>query len=539
MNHLRSNQDTTKIPWRVLLALFLLLAIITTAVPVVQWAKRPPGGVFTGYSMESVGDVFVYLNLIEQAKNGSTLFTDMFTPEPHEPALIHPLFLVTGRIAALCRLSPLVAWHLVRIILLGCACIVLWFLVRSVLQQRQRCALVLFGMVFAAGFALEGSDALVFIAMLYSPKSLLALLCTVVVLFTFFLMWNERATIIRLAVCFFAATLLVFVQPYPILLCACIPVIFGFIETVCRRSARRRWAALILVCMCVVIAITLLASSVLGSEVLLRWSLNAAHDRSMWKESLLLVLPFAPLAIIGFITQRKSNPTGSSFMLAWCIGAITCGFSRYPYAYRLIGYAQIPLAYFAALGAAFLWAKRDRGNTVWSKALVVFLGVVLVSGPIRRIGTNLTGEFDGAGFLHLSSQTSEAIQWIRATTPTDSVFLVSPSWDTLFAQQAYRRVFVTMGWQTLNFGERINTALDVYGGAYSEQQLNALLAQEHIGYLVVSEREKRKGIYLWKYNNGTTDTRTSFYGFSPERYPSLRSVFQNKEMTIYKVDIIP
>jgi len=210
----------------------------------------------------------------------------------------------------------------------------------------------------------------------------------------------------------------------------------------------------------------------------------------------------------------------------------------YPFSYRLYGYFFLPFAAFAVAGGVWLWDRAKERGREWVRVVLLFFFTITVSGSAMHLLLNLSGDYASAKNRYLSHDVTEGIQWVRENTPHASVFFASASWDTLFAQQTYRRVYVSMGWQTTKLYERILTSFAVYEGSLSPEELAALIKKEGITHLVISERERRSGTWKW-FNTWPKEgkqfvKRQYTFEFDAGRYSFLHEVFHNNEMVIYE-----
>ena len=88
------------------------LCIGVVAIPYVRFfLATPPGTKFNGFYTFSV-DYYAYLAWIRQAHDGAFLLRDLFTSEPHQGAVILPLFWIMGTVERVTHLSAIVVWDI-------------------------------------------------------------------------------------------------------------------------------------------------------------------------------------------------------------------------------------------------------------------------------------------------------------------------------------------------------------------------------------------------------------------------------------------
>lgn len=536
MNHNSLQTAQPVVPRRTILLIILALALITTSVPIVNWLRRAPGSVFTGYSYESIGDIFVYLNFIEQAKNGAMLFTDMFTPEPHDPVLFHVLYFVIGRFARWFSLSPLVAWHAARILLIAPLIILLERFLRCLPWDTVTRRVAFVSVLVTGALSITFSEASTFTSLLYSPTQIGTILCTLLFFHLFLrsvqgpVPWWQRTPL------FFLPVLQAFLQPYALILWMTVPVAFVFIALL--RRSMGLWRALKLVLYPVAgigLAYSLLAFMVLSSPILSSWSLNAQGSWWTWTYTLLLAGGLAPLAIIGFFGARRRFSNTYGLVLAlWFLLGVVLAVSPYPYGYRIFSTLHLPLAVLAAPGIVWLW-RRPSGGHGFRAIAILFLTLSLADNS-RHLAVNLSGRYYGSDRRYLATDIADAIRWVRQSTPSTSLFLASPFWDTLLAQQMYRRTYSTMGWQTTRHTERIPEAVSVYNGELDAGELSRWVRTNGISYIFVSSLERSHGVgRIRDAEERKIDVAVDFR-FDAARYPFLREAFRNETVIIYSVE---
>lgn len=524
----------TALPMRFLLAVFLLIAVVTTAVPVVNWAQRPKGGAFTGFSFESVGDIFVYFNLIDQSAHGAWLFRDMFTSEPHAPALFNPYLLILGKLAAFMRVSTLVIWHLARVALLLPTLMLLWILLSQIVHDETRRRPVFLLVLGSGALVLSRPDGSTFLSMLYDGMALATLCLTIIFFLTVLRVFRSGLTVPLALALFFLPFLQAFIRPYVLFLWGAIPLATYAVDIFLRRRRPRASVVhLTAILFPVAAAYAALALILVRNPVLYAWSSNA--NGFAWAPDTVALFfgAQAPFALAGMWSERKRLVTDPAvrFVFLWLLVGFAATFSPYPYGYRLLQFLHIPLAAFSALGVVFLW-RRPLAR-VSLRVSIVFFAALLFSDNIRHVVLNFSGAYYRASFRYLSAGHRSALAWLRDSTPPESVVLHSPIWDTLLAQQSFRPVYATQGWQTVAPIQKVETALDVYSGKYEPAALKQFLSRHNISYLYVSDQERVSG--QWRGESGGKGLygRKFVFDFHPEQYPFLREVFSNGTATIY------
>lgn len=523
--------------WRFLFVVAVLLGVLTTSIPVVNWLQRPHGSTYTGYSYESVGDIFVYLNLIEQAKNGQLLFSDFFTSEAHAGILFNPLYLILGWTARTAHLSPLVVWHLFRILFLVAFVLLLYRVLGWLTADEAERRVTLIAVLSTGALMTLNHEASTFLSLLYSPMATLTLLLSLGYFYLFARAAETGMTPGKFLVLAALGILQSTIHPYVVVLWVVVPIVHVFLGALL--GERRRWATATLALPPLLIGIFYSLYqylSVVRSPILRAWAENAMLGA--WQPGpLLFFLGMLGLfALVAIIVCRKElfrNPFKRLLLILLFVGLAATQTHAFPYAYRLPILLHLPLAYFAAKG--FLWLWKMAHHALPAQAMLLVLLLPMFSDNAVHFLHNLRRDYPANQKLYLSAAAADALRWLRTSTPDNSVILHSPSWDTLLGYQAYRRVYVTAGWQTASVNQKIFTTLRAYEGAYTPEQLATLFRSNRITHIMVSPLERQSG--PWKIFPTPSSNISSEYvfGFSPSRYPFLRKVYDKGGFEVYEV----
>lgn len=132
------------LPWMALASLLILGPYL------VAWLATPPEMVFTG-TLANHNDLASYLSAMRQGGEGRWLYEFKFSPEVWQPVLYLPVYMVTGKVAAVFG-GPLELWfNLLRLPALLVAFLGLLFWVRQVFPGRRRLQLVAWLLIVFGG----------------------------------------------------------------------------------------------------------------------------------------------------------------------------------------------------------------------------------------------------------------------------------------------------------------------------------------------------------------------------------------------------
>lgn len=530
-----------KMPWQFLLITWLALAVVTTSVPVVDYLRRPAGSVFTGYSYESVGDIFGYLNMIEQAERGHVLFTPIMSAVQNAPGFFNPFFLLIGWGGALFHLSPLAAWHAARIVLILLLIILLWKALSNLLEKEMPRRVVLVGMLLISGVSpTQNHESSTFVSLLYSPLTLAMLCCMLGLTLACFavarngLRWRSAAVI--------AGTILAqsYLQPYVLPVMVILPIVWVALLYLQQRIPRQTlFRTVMLVGLASAATFYLLYFMASHNPVIREYAVSFRNV--LWQVDIIfLYMTFLLPATCAFVFYRRrkmlTHPA-SLWMVLWLVITLFFLFVPYPYSGRLISLVHVPLEFFSVAGLAILW--RGRWKYFHCRPLAaIIIGSLLYPAALHLV-VNWTGNYeDATSMKYIDATTQKGFIWIRKNTPHNAILFTAPSWDTLFSQQVNRQAYAISGGFQRDFWHRAQQSFDLLAGHESPERLFDFLSQNHIGFIVVSQKER--DIEEWVSDVfGDTAALQYAFQFVPERYTFLYPVYDVEGFRVYQVKFAP
>ncbi len=520
-------------PWRFLIGLWMFLVVVTSVPPILSWMQRPAGGQYTGNTVESAGDVFNHLSLIDQARLGRVMLPILMVPaERPVPSTFHPLFLVLGYFANAAHIPTLVMWHLARDVMILLFVILLWrFLDYAGFSNRMTKWLV-FGITTTGGLFWVNHESSVFASLAYTPLGTATLSLTLGYFLLFLKNITQSGTTWqRIALLHLIALLQAMIHPYILPLWLGVALIFLLVRWM--QTQRFHVGAFFLVISSIGLSYAYLAWSVYRDPVLRSFIGIFRVSGLRWEQALsyLVVLPLVVVGIIGKRTWLRSSPFGT-FMLTWLTVNVLLLLSPYPYAGRTLITIYLPLGFFCALGFAVLWQHAATSRLRYS---LLFIIPPLLSANALQILVNATGSYvSAAPYRYLSGPAARGMLWIRENLPSDATFVTSPAWDTLFAQASQRRAYFTSGGFTADYHQRIATSLQIYHGEFSADGLRSFLRSYNIQYVLVSNLERKPPTWIIREGLHIPDDAAEFR-FQPSKYPFLSVVYDKDGFTIYHI----
>lgn len=520
-------------PWRFLIGLWMFLVIVTSIPPVLSWMHRPTGGQYTGNTVESAGDVFNYLSLIDQARLGHVMLPILMVPaERPMPSTFHPLFLVLGYLANAAHIPTLVMWHLARDIIILLFLVLLWRFLENAGFSNTMTKWLIFGITMTGGLFWVNHESSIFASLAYTPLGTTTLCLTLGYLIVFLKHIQQTGkTAHHVILLHVIALLQAMVHPYILPLWLGVALMFLLVRWI--QTQRFHAGAFFLVVSSIGLSYAYLAWSVYRDPVLRSFIGIFRVGGLQWGQvpSYLFVVPLAAIGIIGKRTWLRTSAFGT-LLLTWLVVNIILLLSPYPYADRTLITVYLPLGFFCSLGFAVLWQRAAASRLRYS---LLFIIPPLLSANALQLFVNATGSYVSAEpYRYLDGPTTRGMRWIRENLPSDATFLTSPVWDTLFAQASQRRAYFTSGGFTADYHQRITTSLQIYHGDFSSAKLQEFLDRYRIQYILVSDLERKTPTWIIREGLHIPDDAAEFH-FQPSKYPFLQQVYTHEGFSVYHV----
>lgn len=508
----------------------LVLALLVSA-PYALGALKPAAGwEFTGFLI-AAEDGNSYLSTMLQGAQGRWSFQIVYTTEPHQGALFFLFYLLLGKLARLFGLSPALALHLSRVVLIPLALYSFWrmavYLCRR--QAAARLATALLALAGGLGWLwvlLGGTtelermpvdlwvpDASFFLSALTFPHLVLkqGLLFLFIVEALRFVERGGRRPALLAMLAGLGASL---IHPYTL---PVIGVPLGmFVLWRARRERRLLWSG--------IGRLALVAAPSLPYVAYSLWVFQTNPVFRSWQAQNTLYSPpphlyllgfglLTPLALVGLLA-RQPEGRPHPFVAVWFVVIPLLLYVPYVMQRRFLDGYQAPLVILAAAGILYLLGRlRSRRLQNWVAA---GLGLPLV----------LTNMLLLAGALATASQPQEpayrpawemqAVRWFRGI-PGYPTVMGSYLTGNLLPAQAPARAFVGHGPETMNSDAKIALAERFYDALSADEWRSSLLAQYGIDYVYHGPRERALG------------------AFEPAQAPYLHLVYDNGIVQIYRV----
>ncbi|MBI5071924.1 hypothetical protein HZB93_03490 [Candidatus Falkowbacteria bacterium] len=529
--------------WK-LIGLVSLLLIVITSLPILfGFLSTPQNNVFLGLQFIDHADTPVYYSWIEQAKDGHLLFKNLFTSENEGRFIFDPFWLGVGLSAKTFSLSSFAAYQLARIFLIPIFLAVAYIFISHFFTEEKKRKLGFLFLIFASGlgwmvwliskiFSVTPSslpmdlwvpEAFTFSTLYNSPHFIASLtLFITVLLLTLFAI--ERGKKIYSLGAGFAALFLFQFHPYNA------PTLAGILGLhflfLCIENKKIRWDILK--------HYFILLSISLPAIIYHAWTLKNFWTRQQFALQNICLTPGPGAAFLSyglllilacfgvFVLLKKEKTEKSLFLLAWFFAQIILIYAPFNFQRRMTAGLQIVMSVLAVISLFYLYDTNSIFKKFAKKKIlmwfifIVFLGLsnyflitddlIYYSNPPQIYSS------------YLSLDKKEAMVWLKNNTAEENIILATPVNGNLLPALSLRPVYV--GQWSLTAAQTIKTERLQYffGTPDSQSQTRAVFLKiNNINYLFFGPEEK------------------AVANFNPETDKNLDKVYQNGEVTIYKV----
>ena len=500
---------------------------------VLAYLWTPPGHHFAGFFFIA-DDATTYLAKMREGADGSWLWNDPYTSEPHGGVFLFGFYLVFGHLAALLHLPLIATYHLARIT--GAIALVLAVerLCRRVLPPQQRnLGLVLVVLGSGAGVLAQAAGnpsilgSRVEALDLHLPElsgwySILAIphfawataLIVVALLGLIRIMEAPGRRPLALTSLSLIALTAIHPQMIPVL-----GVIWAAYRAVLLAWGRRpSWRSLALEVAAFAATLPLLAYN----AWILFFDPTVAEWAHQWRHqapgpvslALSLGVPLL-LAVVGMSIVWRRRDQGLALLMVWppLVAALLYLPNVANIQRRLLDALFVPIGILAAVGISSLAARLHRARARRMQAILVTV-CCISSAIVLAIALRFaSGAFAEA---YISDDGWQAMQWLSAHHQVDDRALSAPAAGQLLPAWAGVPVYVGHYSETLDYFQKIGNVRAVLGPAETDDTVRNFLAANRITLL------------YWGPDEAAT-------GFRPGDHAYLQPIYQRGAVGIYRV----
>ena len=513
----------------IFVSLIALFTVILANSPVFWgYLNQPKGFLFSSAGRD---DEYVYFSWIRQAKQGHWSFENPYTLQNQRRFYLNPLLLFLGKTAAVFNLSPFLVFNLSRLISGFLLLLVAYQFLSYFISDIKLRFFTFLVICFSGGFGFLGnlihgqswlfynlwasrsiSEGLTFTSLLFYPKSTASVALMLSYFLVFFkLLKGPRFWLFVLGGVL--GNLLVLIHPYDVVILLLVPFVFLLL----RKSEKKDWFSLII-----------LNSTLFPGSLYTLFVSQSSPIHKAWTRIFLSSPPFfqffllygflAILAILQVVSYfRQQEKKKFAFLVGWFLLLpfllkLPVFFQR-----RLIEGAHVPISILASLFLFKILKKFKRPDVLFLLSIVFlsFHNIYFLKGRIDILKN------DPKGYYFLSEEKILALSWLGKNTVNKNVLAV-PDDGLVIPAFSDNKVYL---------GHWANTPDSTRKGEVLASFLNInTLDFERIAFLKAEKID-----YFFFKKDKISPVKVEI--FDPGGKPYLKSVFENKEVVIFRVEI--
>jgi hypothetical protein len=518
---------------RFALVLAAIVALVSLLPYLLAYIWTPPGHHFAGFFFIA-DDATTYLAKMRQGADGSWLWNDPYTSEPHGGVFLFSFYLLFGHLAALLHLPLIAAYHVARISGAVALIIAADQLCRRLLPpDLRRLALVLVILGSGAGFLAQAlGNPSVFGSQLealdlHLPEisgwySILAIphfawaTALIIAALLGLLRVAEAPAWRPLALTSVALIALTAIHPQMIPVLGLIWVAYqGVLSAWGARPSMRSIAAQAVPFLATIPLLGYNAWILFRDPTIAEWARQWRHQ-APGPASLALSLGLPLLAaILGIVIAWRRRDKGLALLFVWppLVMALLYLPNIANIQRRLLDALYVPIGVLAAVGIRALTSRLRRARARRIEAMLV-TACCLSSALVLAIALRFaSGAFAEA---YIGGDAWQAMQWLSAHHQQGDRALSSPGAGQLLPAWAGVQVYVGHYSETLDYFQKIRNVSAVLKPGQPASTVRAFLHDNGITLL------------YW----GTVEAAT---GFQPDNQPYLQLVHRDGTVAIYRV----
>lgn len=543
----------SKKEWRFVIFMALAMIIITGLPYLYAYLTAPEGLVYNGLNSLTPGDSPVYYSYINQVKTGQIFLKDLFTGEAQNFGMFNIIWFLVGIFARVFQLSPAIAFHLSRLILIPIFLAAAYFFISLFFSEKIKRKICLLFLLFSGGlggyiifplslfdFSTKASywmpidvwvpEAITFLTIYKTPHFIASITLMVLIFLLMILAFEKK----RWGYSFWAGVLaLVYFNFHPFY----IPTIFGtlglYLLILIFKERKIIWAAVGQYLLFIIVT--------LPSIFYHFWLL--AESPVIKQRALQNITPAPPfffiLAGYGFLSlgaifgiawlikQKKFN-NYFIFLFSWLTFSILLVELPIQFQSRYLHGLHFPLVIFTIVG---LFAIKDL--TFIKKFLLKYnflssnklpLVIILFFSFGFSVFFNLVRDFhyftfrpgEIINYFYLSEDKVAAMKWLAGLAPAQAI-LATPRNSLFIPSLSNQPVFIAHGIETIDYQSKWLYLQWFLSSDKNPEKKYQFLKNYNIDYLFITSQEKKPGY------------------FNPETKDYLTLVYQNPEVEIYQV----
>lgn len=514
-------------------SLLWAVAIVSlTSVPyIIGIAASPTDGVFAGFTF-NIDDAFVYSSWIRQIADGSFFIRNQFTSDPQSAYQFNLFFIVLGLIARVTHLSPMIVFHLARVILGVTFLMLVGRFSRRFLKDpvEQLLIVPIVGLSSGLGWMLPGienhrgpvdlwqPEAITFLSIYLNPLFLMGMILMTAALHFLYRMketgsWRD---------CVYAGLMLLLlgnIHTYDIVTVGAVWVAYLIVKAV--KDRRVPWRPVYMSLIAALMALPSVGYQyyLYSSEEVFKLRVGTpAPSPTLWA----YLMGYGLILLLAAVGEWKSlkERRGAGVLVVWSIVGFALPYLPVAQQRKLVMGLHIPLAILATVVVAAV--VRRAGPRVSGLAAVLIIAALVPSNlyfmtrDIRYLGNMTTApEFSP----YISKDEVKAMRWLRDNTSPNDVVLTFPNIALFTPAMSGNRVYYGHWSETPDYRDRLTGWLAFMSDGTPDEWRRAYLKQSEASYIVYFSRPEEIGEPVY-------DLRSSDYA---------KIVFESGDIAVYEV----
>ncbi len=534
--------------------LWIAVAIcIITAIPFIYGQLNAPAdSVYTPNFHRTSGDTYVYMSMIEEARQGAWSFHNLFTSETHPPLLLNPLWWILGFLARFFTLDTGWWMQIARSALIFVSVPAIYLTIAIFVKKYAARVLSLILAVSVSGLGYiyyrlvdpsimpniftvnfystptdvwlsEAHPLLMFLA---SPHFQLSLICLLFCFIFFYLGMTDGPKRYLVYSGLFNLALAIF-HPYETVFILFITLPFTFVLIFWPGTGWKKAGGYL-----AKFALTVLITApgllyqlyiFFGQPVFKSWAWQSMTTSPDYRFYLWGFGIFIPLAVIGAVVMFRRFNKAYAFLLTWVILTGPLLYSPFPFNRRFIEGIFVPLGILSGIAIIAAYEKIS-ATRPWKKYLFVLTITVLLFAAIAP-----TNFYNWWSFLevqrlyqvvpfYLPKDERSSLEWIKQNTAPGEAILSGHIAGFIIPAFTARPVYLGHDLQTAYFAQKkpwvdwfFQSDLDDAG------QREEFLRSSNLSYVYYGPNERTTGTY------------------NPETKTYLTKVYDEGRVAIYRV----
>ena len=503
------------------IASIIFILIIIISFPFV-YAQISGGNnyVFSGFLLNPQ-DGNSYLAKMQEGWSGSWQFTLPYTAEPGSGTYLFLFYLFLGHLAYWLHIPILVVFHAARVLAaIGLFYVLSVFLSRFLKLESSSARRIFLLLAFCSGVGWLAFPAGVFTSDFWVAEAYPFLSCYanphfplgLALVLGIFILFGERPGVYRNSAIFVVSLLLAVVLPFGVVIAALL--LFGLAVWKWIEKKGVAWQGLIAFGLGGVPFLFYQEWVSLTHPVLQGWNAqNLTPSPPIWD----FILSFSPvflLALYGvWVAWQSRQDSGMRLLILWFILGLVLIYFPFSLQRRFMLGFYIPAACLGVVGLQKI--TRDNPKK-WLWPLTFFLSIMT---NLIVILAGVFGVQTHAPAIYLQKPESQALAWISANTPANSIILASPEMGLFIPADTGRRVLYGHPFETVNAVQEKSQVHTFFKGGLTAPEQEKFITDNRISYIFWGPREQALG--------------------SPAILTRMKTVYQVGNVIIYQADSLP